>query len=182
MDIGAISSYLKDNQALPLGNTSGFSREMQSAIPGVSGEGDTFSRLLDRLNQPPGPASAEAGSSDSAASVTAGGSGQAALSAERYGGSPGRSLGGKLTIDKTDKLFEQCQELETFLVKTLISGMRKTIQKSEFIDTGFAGEMYEDMLYDEYAKDYAKNAGFGLAELAYAELTGQRGKLIANHA
>ena len=180
MDIGAISSYLKDNQALPLGNASGISRGMQSALPGVSGEGDTFARLLDRLNQPPDAASAEARSSGSAGSVTAAASGQAApaLSAERYGGSPG----GKLIIDKTDTLFEQCRELETFLIKTQISGMRKTIQKSEFIDTGFAGEMYEDMLYDEYAKDYAKNSGFGLAELAYAELTGQRGKLIANHA
>jgi flagellar protein FlgJ len=59
--------------------------------------------------------------------------------------------------------------------------MRNTIQKSEFLDGGFAGKMYEDMLYDEYAKDYTKNAGFGLAELAYLELTGQRGKLMANH-
>jgi len=78
-------------------------------------------------------------------------------------------------IDKTDKLYEQCLELETFIIKTLIGGMRKTIQKSGFIDEGFAGKMYEDMLYDEYAKEYAKNAGFGLAEQAYLELTGQRG-------
>jgi len=38
--------------------------------------------------------------------------------------------------------------------------------------------MYEDMLYDEYAKDLAKNANFGMAEMAYLELTGQRGKTI----
>jgi flagellar protein FlgJ len=31
--------------------------------------------------------------------------------------------------------------------------------------------MYEDMLYDEYAKDFAKNANFGLAEQAYRQLT-----------
>jgi flagellar protein FlgJ len=54
--------------------------------------------------------------------------------------------------------------------------MRSTVQKSGFIDEGFAGKMYEDMLYDEYAKDFSKNADFGLAELAYLELTGQRGK------
>jgi flagellar protein FlgJ len=30
--------------------------------------------------------------------------------------------------------------------------------------------MYEDMLYDEYAKDFTKNAGFGLAESAYLQL------------
>jgi flagellar protein FlgJ len=84
----------------------------------------------------------------------------------------------KKLVDKTDKLYEQCEALETFLVKTLLTGMRNTIQKSEFLDGGFAGEMYEDMLYDEYAKDFTKNAGFGLAELAYLELTDQRGKVL----
>jgi flagellar protein FlgJ len=92
--------------------------------------------------------------------------------------SPGTS---KNPVDKTDKLYEQCEALETFLVKTLLTGMRNTIQKSEFLDGGFAGKMYEDMLYDEYAKDFTKNAGFGLAELAYMELTGQRGKLITRY-
>jgi len=81
-------------------------------------------------------------------------------------------------IDKTDKLYEQCAELEVFLIKTLISSMRNTIQKSGFIEEGYAGKMYEDMLYDEYAKNFAKNAGFGMAEMAYLELTGQRGKII----
>jgi flagellar protein FlgJ len=87
----------------------------------------------------------------------------------------------KPVIDKTDKLYEQCEALETFLVKTLITGMRNTVQKSGLVDEGFAGKMYEDMLYDEYAKDFTKNAGFGLADLAYLELTGQRGKLISEH-
>ncbi|MDR0568939.1 MAG: rod-binding protein [Spirochaetaceae bacterium] len=82
----------------------------------------------------------------------------------------------KPRIDKTDKLYEQCEALETFLIKNLISGMRNTVEKSGFIEEGFAGKMYEDMLYDEYAKAYSKNANFGLAELAYLELTGQRGK------
>jgi flagellar protein FlgJ len=78
------------------------------------------------------------------------------------------------TIDKNDELYQQCLELETFLVKILVSGMRNTVQKSGLIDEGFAGKMYEDMLYDEYAKELTKNANFGLAEMAYLELTGQR--------
>jgi len=81
-------------------------------------------------------------------------------------------------IDKTDKLYEQCVELEIFLVKTLVSSMRNTVQKSGLIDEGYAGKMYEDMLYDEYAKNFAKNANFGMAEMAYLELTGQRGKIV----
>jgi len=81
-------------------------------------------------------------------------------------------------IDKTDKLYEQCMELEVFLIKTLVSSMRNTVQKSGLIDQSYAGKMYEDMLYDEYAKDFAKNANFGMAETAYLELTGQRGKIV----
>jgi flagellar protein FlgJ len=84
----------------------------------------------------------------------------------------------KPVIDKSDKLYEQCLALETFLTKTLITGMRGTIQKTGLIDDSFAGKMYEDMLYDEYAKTYTENARFGLADLAYLELTGQRGRVV----
>ena len=83
-----------------------------------------------------------------------------------------------VSIDKKDKLYEQCLELEIFMVKTLISSMRNTVQKSGLIDEGFAGKMYEDMLYDEYARDFTKNANFGMAEQAYLELSGQRGKVL----
>ena len=77
-------------------------------------------------------------------------------------------------IDKTDKLYELCAELETFLLKNLIKSMRSTVQKSNLIETGFAGEIYEDMLYDEYTKAYAQNANFGFAEMAYKDLAGLR--------
>ena len=77
-------------------------------------------------------------------------------------------------VDTDSKLFQMCLELETFLVKNLLSTMRSTVQKSNFIDQGFAGQIYEDMLYDEYAKDLTRNAGFGLAEQAYLQLTGRR--------
>jgi len=83
-----------------------------------------------------------------------------------------------VTIDRDSELFQQCLELEIFLVKTLINSMRSTIQRSGLIEQSFAGEMYEDMLFDEYARHLAQNAGFGLAELAYLELTGQRGRVV----
>ena len=80
----------------------------------------------------------------------------------------------KTPIDKTDKLYEVCMELETFIIKNLIKSMRSTVQKTGLIDTGFAGQVYEDMLYDEYAKSFAQNANLGFAEMAYRELTGTR--------
>ncbi|MDR1389713.1 MAG: rod-binding protein [Treponema sp.] len=85
--------------------------------------------------------------------------------------------GTKAVIDKNSELYEQCEALETFLVKNMLSGMRKTVIKSKLVDTGFSGEVYEDMLWDEYAKEYTKKTDFGLAELAYLELTRQRGKI-----
>jgi len=78
---------------------------------------------------------------------------------------------GSEPIDKTDKLYQLCLELETYIVKNLINGMRNTVQKSGLVDDSFAGKMYEDMLYDEYAKDFTKNANFGLAEQAYRQLS-----------
>jgi len=83
-----------------------------------------------------------------------------------------RSVKGQ--IDKTDQLYQLCLELETFLMKNLLTSMRSTVQKSGFLDDSFAGKMYEDMLYDEYAKDFTKNANFGLAEQAYRQLKNMR--------
>ena len=72
------------------------------------------------------------------------------------------------------QLFEAALELETILVQNLIRGMRNTIQRTNLIDTGFAGEIYEDMLFEEYARIVTRNAGFGFAEMAYRELSGLR--------
>jgi flagellar protein FlgJ len=92
-------------------------------------------------------------------------------------GSPAPGAGpGNPAIDKTSKLYEQCQELEMFLVKNLLTGMRNTVQKTGLIEEGLAGKFYEDMLWDEYARTFTRNAGFGLADQAYLELTGQRGR------
>ena len=83
-----------------------------------------------------------------------------------------------VVIDRDSELFQQCLELETFIIKTLINSMRSTIQRSGLIEQSFAGEMYEDMLFDERARHLAQNAGFGLAEKAYLELSGQRGRVV----
>ena len=92
-------------------------------------------------------------------------------SQERNEGSiPRSAFSWDTPIDKTDKLYEVCLELETILIKNLIKSMRSTVQKNSLIDTGFAGEIYEDMLYDEYSKTLARNASFGFAEMAYRDL------------
>ena len=72
------------------------------------------------------------------------------------------------TIDKTSLLYEKALELEGFFVKQMLSEMRKTIMKTN--ESDFAQNMYEDMLFDEYAAAMTKNAGFGLADQIYLSL------------
>ena len=72
---------------------------------------------------------------------------------------------------RDEKLYQLCLELETFLVKNLLSSMRNTVQRSGLIEQGFAGQIYEDMLFDEYAQTLTRNAGFGLAIQAYRQLS-----------
>lgn len=77
----------------------------------------------------------------------------------------------KSTIDKTSKLYEKAQELESYFVKIMLSSMRSTVQKSNLTgNDNYASKMYEDMLYDELSVSMTKNAGFGLADQIYMEL------------
>ena len=51
----------------------------------------------------------------------------------------------------------------------MLSEMRKTVMKTNEDDN--AKKIYEDMLYDEYATMMTKNAGFGLADQMYLQLS-----------
>lgn len=74
-------------------------------------------------------------------------------------------------IDKTSKLYEKAMELESFFIKQMLSSMRKTVNKASSGNNDFAANMYEDMLYDEYSTSMTKNAGFGLADQIYMQLS-----------
>lgn len=84
----------------------------------------------------------------------------------------GASIANGRTIDKTSELYTKAQELETFMVKQMLSSMRKTINKGGLIGgDDFAGKMYEDMMFDEYAERMTRSAGFGLADAVYLQLS-----------
>jgi flagellar protein FlgJ len=130
-----------------------------SSAPAVRAP-ENFTEILERMR--PANSGLENDSSEDGASVT-GVSSETGTAAASFSGN---------RIDKNDKLYQLCLELETFLVKNIVNGMRNTVQKTGLVDDSFAGKMYEDMLYDEYSKEFAKNAGFGLAEMAYRQMTG----------
>jgi Rod binding domain-containing protein len=79
--------------------------------------------------------------------------------------------GGKTAIDRSSKLYEQCQEFEAIFLKIMLNQMRSTIDKSGLIDGGQAEEIFTDMLYDQYSMSMAKTAGMGLADAVYIELS-----------
>jgi flagellar protein FlgJ len=81
------------------------------------------------------------------------------------------NAGAKGTVDRTSKLYEQALELESYFVKIMLSSMRNTVQKSGLSgDSGFASQMYDDMLYDELSRGVTRGAGFGLADQVYLQL------------
>ena len=86
------------------------------------------------------------------------------------------SSGKKIVIDKTSELYAQSKELENYMVKMLVSSMRETIHHSNLTggDNNYARDMYEDMMYDNYAEQLTKNTHLGLADQIYIELSGQR--------
>ncbi len=82
----------------------------------------------------------------------------------------------KQSIDRTSALYEKSLELESYFVKIMLSSMRSTVMKSGLTgeSNSYAREMYEDMMYDELAVSMTKNAGFGLADQVYLQLSGQK--------
>jgi peptidoglycan hydrolase FlgJ len=78
--------------------------------------------------------------------------------------------------DKTEdaKLREACTEFQALFIKQMLDSMRSTIDKQGLLNGGQAEEIFEDMLYDEYAKKISKTASLGLDDMIYRELSQQK--------
>jgi Rod binding domain-containing protein len=68
------------------------------------------------------------------------------------------------------KLWDACIEMESLLMGRMLKEMRKTVHKSGWLNGGFAEEIFEDMLYDEYALSLSRNSNLGMAKMLYNEL------------
>ncbi len=71
---------------------------------------------------------------------------------------------------KQKKLFETCEDMESFFWKEMLDEMKKTINKYRLIDGGQGEKIFTDMLYDQYAKMMAKNADTGIATDMFKQL------------
>ncbi len=68
------------------------------------------------------------------------------------------------------RLWDACVEMESLLVGRMLKEMRKSVQKTGWMNGGFAEEIFEDMLYDEYAMSLSRNSNLGMAKMLYDEL------------
>lgn len=70
------------------------------------------------------------------------------------------------------KLLTACQEFEAIFINQMLTAMRNTVPKSGLLKQGIAHNIYEDMLYQQYAGKIAKSANLGLARVLYNQLSG----------
>ncbi len=68
------------------------------------------------------------------------------------------------------RLWDACIEMESLLVGRMMKEMRKTVEKTGWINGGHAEEIFEDMLYDEYSLDISRNSNLGLAKMLYEDM------------
>jgi flagellar protein FlgJ len=71
------------------------------------------------------------------------------------------------SINKDSKLYKASEDFEALFIKQMLNVMRKTVPKDGLLEGGFAEDIFEDMLYDEYAKKMAETANFGIAKTIY---------------
>ncbi len=69
------------------------------------------------------------------------------------------------------RLKEISYEWESIFINQLLKEMRNSIHKTSLFHGGYAENLFEDMLYDEYAKLIAKSDQFGFAKQIYDQLS-----------
>lgn len=70
------------------------------------------------------------------------------------------------------KLYDAAVEFQSLFVKMMVNSMRKTLNKeNDPLHGGQTQEIFEDMLYDQYALSMSKTGGFPLANWVYKDLT-----------
>ncbi len=77
----------------------------------------------------------------------------------------------KISADNTQtrdatRLREAAEGFEEIFIKMMFKSMRQTLdKKNDILYGGFSQDVFEDMLYDEFSKDMAKERVLGLADI-----------------
>lgn len=63
------------------------------------------------------------------------------------------------------------QEFEAIFIEQMLKSMRQTVEKSGLMDGGMAEDIFEDMLYENYAKKMSQTANLGLGDMLYRQIS-----------
>ena len=78
-------------------------------------------------------------------------------------------------IDRGSDLYKACQDFEALFIKQMLDAMRKTVNKEDdMLNGGMSQDIFEGMLYDEYAKKMAETAQFGLSDMIYRQVSSKQ--------
>jgi len=78
----------------------------------------------------------------------------------------------RAAVDRGSELYKACQDFESLFIKQMLDAMRKTVNKQDdMLNGGMSQDIFEGMLYDEYAKKMAQTAQFGLADMIYRQVS-----------
>lgn len=69
------------------------------------------------------------------------------------------------------KLKDSCLDAESIFVGQMLKQMRSTVEKGDLFHGGQTEEIFEDMLYDQYALTLSKTADLGIAKKMYEQLS-----------
>ena len=95
------------------------------------------------------------------------------------GGAAGVSaLERNLQTRNDEKIKQACSDFEAIFIKQMLDAMRKTVDKTSLLGGGMAEEIFEDMIYDEYAKKMSNTGNFGLKDMLYRQLSTNSSKII----
>jgi flagellar protein FlgJ len=82
-----------------------------------------------------------------------------------------RSIPATKPIDTKSELYKACVDFESLLLEQMLNVMRKTVNKTGLLDGGMSEDIFEDMLYQQYAKTMAETAQFGMARTIYEQVS-----------
>ncbi|WP_029358510.1 rod-binding protein [Borreliella garinii] len=77
----------------------------------------------------------------------------------------------KKSFKKNEELRKASLEFEAIFIKQILESMKKTLNKNQnLLSGGQVEEIFEDMLYEQRAKQMAQSQSFGIANLIYNQL------------
>jgi len=74
-------------------------------------------------------------------------------------------------VEKKDEaLWEVSRQFEAIFVQQMMTEMRKTVSKSEFMPSGYAEDVHASMMDEAIAQASSKRGSFGIADNIYRQL------------